>query len=84
MKIDWVKWAWLIGFLVAFPGVLIYIGYRWWFSLFVFPTLSVPLIELLDKPMLEIVLAVLFFFASPSLFFLAFISFIVGVRLLLD
>jgi len=83
MRIDWVKWAWLLGFLAVIPGILIYIGYRW-FSLFVLPTLSVPLIELLDKPVLEILATILFFFASPSLFILALISFVIGVRFLLD
>jgi len=83
MRVDWIKWAWCLGFLVAVPGLLIYLGYRW-FSLLVLPTLSLPFTEVLNKPVIDIVVAVLFFFGGPSLFMLALMSFAVGVRILVD
>jgi len=83
MRIDWIKWGWILTTLIGVPGLLIYLGYRW-FTIIVLPTLAVPLTELLSKPVLDILIAVLFFFGLPSLFILAIISFAIGVRILLD
>jgi len=83
MRIDWIKWVYIFGFLIAIPGLLTYLGYRW-FSLLVLPTLGLPLTEILNKPVLDILISVLFFFGSPSLFFLALTSFIIGMRILID
>jgi len=83
MRIDWIKWAWTLVFLAVIPGTLIYIGYTW-FSLLVLPTLSLPFTEILNKPVIDIVVAVIFFFGGPSLFMLALMSFAIGVRILLD
>ena len=83
MKIDWIKWAWMLGFLVVVPGLLIYLGYRW-FSLLVLPTLGIPFTEVLNKPVIDILLAICFFFGAPSLLILAIFSFILGIGVLLD
>lgn len=83
MRFNWIKWAWIIGFSLVLPGTLIYLSF-WWFSTFVIPTLTVPLSELMAKPVLDIVVAACFFFGAPSLIILALFSFAIGVRVLID
>jgi len=80
---DWIKIIWAVGCGIVIPGLLLGFVNAWW-NLFVAPLWGVTLAGLLELPILNIVFAVLFFFAAPALVWAAILSFIVGVRIALD
>jgi len=76
-----------LGFVVlccmVIPGVMLGLTVALWSAL-VAPTLSVPVSQILDKPILEIVLAGMCLLAMPGACMFALASFIAGIRIWLD
>lgn len=83
MKTIWFKVGTVILLAMVIPGVLLGIVSASW-KIWVLPFTTITLEEMAQQPILNIVLAIMWFFATPSACIMSLSSFIAGVKIWFD